>query len=204
MTHLHMKDLAHWRGEYGAWTRDEARRVRFLRRLTGLMNQHTAHSVGLVLFAREYKEVDYYFRLRETFGGPYSLAVFAAVVLVKLWTDSRCPGQQLAVFVEHGDHGQGELLDAIQRLKTGVRVTVLRKKSREGAGVRYCLPFQACDFLAWELRKAAATSLSEDSVVIRARKSLAQIAPQGPSFLWRHFRADHLLTLCRNLRIPRR
>jgi hypothetical protein len=210
---VHMKELAHWRGEFESWGRDEERRARFLARLTGIMNAHTERSVGVTLCVEEFRAVDADFQLSDRFGGPYAVTSLSVIGSLLAWRDREHPGAPLRFVVERGDNDQGDLYAAMTRIMKRYKDDPLRplptverlpKRWQEGGVTRYRLPFQACDFIAWELRKLSQTVLETGQRLQKPRKSLQQLVVMGKNKLWGYLRTEHLLNLCRTLRIPPR
>jgi hypothetical protein len=114
---------------------------------------------------------------------------------------------------ERGDNDQADLLTVLQRLKlTGeFKVTFMAKSARHEDGtVEHHYPFQACDFLVYEVGKASRTMLDHDSVQgrliehVQSRQSLRRLLPIGREMTQRFIDTGLLTEFCRSFRVRRR
>jgi hypothetical protein len=142
--------------------------------------------------------------VRESLGAPYTATALYALTLAKTWIERHHPGEAMAFFVERGDTDQGELFNILRRVRFIQPVTPLDKRTVANGVTTWVYPFQACDFIAYEMAKhaKAASALGVDSV--RARQSLLQIAPRERDDMWRFMNGEILREVCAAAKIPRR
>lgn len=202
---LHMKDFAHSRKEFTSWKADEPRRAAFLSRLAEIIKRHTLKHVAVTLFVDVYDKLNAKATVRERLGGPYVLTMLTAIVLTNHWRDRNAPSEPMAVFVEHGDEDQGVLIDCVRRLEYQHPVTPLRKSSTVDGMLRYVLPFQAADFLAYEYQKGMRTMRARGVVETQSRRSFFNLFPvHGPDDYSRVIDVHGLGELCKKFGVRRR
>jgi len=204
ITDLHMKDFVSSRRQFDGWDKDEPKRRRFVQRITSVINTNTDKSVGAILFVADYDEVNTVLAVRESLGAPYTATALYALTLAKTWIERHHSGEAMAFFVERGDTDQGELFNILRRVGFIQPVTPLDKRTVVNGVTTWVHPFQACDFIAYEMAKHAkvASALGVDSV--RARQSLLQIAPRERDDMWRFMNGEILREVCAAAKIPRR
>jgi hypothetical protein len=201
---LHMWEFAGFRGPFKSWREDEDKRRRFLTALADVIRAHTDRSISVTLFVNDYKKVDKVFRVRERLGSPYSFTMLSALTYVRAWHQEHGGGEPLDAFIEHGDADQSELLQIVERLDYEHSVQALRKRVTSSEGTSYVLPFQACDFLAYETVKAARRSEDLQAEEINARKSFLLLTPSGKDSYWRYIDVRGILAFVRAFKVPRR
>jgi hypothetical protein len=197
---LHMRQCAHWRGEFKHWGKDEDRRRRFLERLTKVMKRWTHQSFGVSLLLDAYDDVNRRRRLQETFGRPYALTAGFVVTLVNHWMTKNHPND-LALFIfEKGDTRQGEMVDWMKRenLVHPDALMILDKRIVKGDRVYYCEPLQASDFVAYEHAKAAHNYFYKGETKVRG--TMLQISPRQRNKNWQFLDRNRL----EKLRAPKR
>jgi hypothetical protein len=129
--------------------------VRFVQRITSVINTNTDKSVGAILFVADYDEVNTVLAVRESLGAPYTATALYALTLAKTWIERHHPGEAMAFFVERGDTDQGELLNIMRPVRFIQPVTPLDKRTVANSVTTWVYPFQACDFIAYEMNKHA-------------------------------------------------
>ncbi|MDA2934004.1 hypothetical protein MYX82_06640 [Acidobacteria bacterium AH-259-D05] len=204
LSEFHMKEFAHSVGEFKPWKDNEDRRVNFIKRLKEIIEKHTIRSFGFTLFVEEYKEVNRKLLLREHLGGPYALTTMISLVKTFFWKNREFPNEEILFFVEKGDNYQGELFGVLQRIGFEPPVTAMRKRWKENGTTRYCTPFQACDFIAYETTKATRKAFEKNAETITGRKSFLGILPKEQDKLWGYIDKKALLDLCNKFDVPYR
>jgi hypothetical protein len=200
---FHMRQFAHSVGVFGGWKGQEDRRRAFLGRLISIIKQHTAQTVGVAHFLRDYRQVDAVFNLRDVWGAPYTVTTFCALIIALNWRDALHAGAAIAFKVEKGDKDQWQLGRLLKRLKFAHSFEILPKRPRDSS-VKDVHAFQAADLLAWEIAKGARDVDAQGGDEIKARKSLQELAPHGPNDYWRYIDVRALLALGRPLGLQRR
>lgn len=140
---LHMNELAkHFAG------RDGEKQV-FLSRVLNMLRRRVTKTFAVVLDLDDYAEMDGEFYLSETMGDPFSLCAGSCVYMADAWIKQAMPNQPRAHFHERGDEGIG----AVQAFARRHSIDLHTLPAQNEHGVWFA-PFQAVDFLAWELRRA--------------------------------------------------
>lgn len=212
---LHMQEFAHRVGPFEGWT--EAGRIELISSLIDVIDRYAIKSTGTTLLMDHWRRFEERVYLREGLGNPYAFTALNAIVGCVTWRDENCEGEPIAFVLEHGDYGQGELIDVVNRLgfsESGVSVTVKAKKWTDSSGeTHYCYPFQACDYLAYEhfkaMKKAIRLGVHEEpvsAVEFKPRKSLtaSKLAPRGRDPLWRFLNLYTIAAFCRAFKVYRR
>jgi hypothetical protein len=214
---FHMREFAHSTGEYSSWKEDEERRRHFVDELAGVIRQYTLASIAVTTLVEDYNRVDRVFQLREHLGSPYAQTTVVAMLLVDSWRERNRPTEDIAFYIEKGDENQADLVTQLQRHQFNRQYELLNKRCERGGQKRCALPFQASDFLAWEIRKAQMAMLqardkseTSDRWTIDARASLMLLDPPqlNPDDLsntpWRWADERALIHTCLRLKVPLR
>jgi hypothetical protein len=146
---FHMKDCAHFRGEFEPWKGKEAKRKRFLRDLTNQIILCALCSFNAVLDLDAWRALNEKYPLDDPTVkfGPYALCGQMCVQLVELWCQERHRGLEDVKFVfEDGAYQKGMLIDRLSGLYD---LTPSFEKRRAVSAL------QAADFSAYEYGKAA-------------------------------------------------
>lgn len=190
--HLHMKKLpAMFKG------RENDKHI-FLNRVVDLLRKRVTKTFGAVL------DLDAYDRLNEEFElddngriSPFALTAGACAFMADRWTKRTHPGQPVLHYHESGDLGIGTA-QAFCRIN-GVELNCLPKVNEAG---EWFVPFQATDFLAWEVRRGY-EQLHSGPTEYRFRPAIEKLAKELKIefHVWteRSLRAD-----CLAKRVPRR
>jgi hypothetical protein len=202
VSELHMKHFTAFRGEFQGWDKDEPKRRRFIARVAGVIKTFTDAQIGRVIFTKDYEDVNHAMCLREALGGPYAITALWAMFAARSWRDAHHAGEPMAFFIERGDNDQGELFDVLRRLKFDEAATPLNKRTVKNGVTTYVYPFQACDFLAYEMTKGAKTILAQDADEVTARRSLLAIGSTKDESAWGYIDRLALSNTCRRLGVP--
>ena len=192
--YFHMKEFAPSTGPFEKWKDDPHRRADFLLKLIAVTKRRTNKTFVSVVELAGYNEANLEYRLKESFGGAYGLACYTCLRQVDTFLERRYPHNMVLHIPEKGDRGQGPFLMLIGKEQTRGEVTPKRKgESVTGLPVS---PFQACDFIAWEVRRNVIDNLGDRATEVR--RSLAEIVRQLPG-TERHARwtCDRIVNLCR-------
>jgi hypothetical protein len=142
---FHANDYAHSFGEFTkGWKGNEPRRRAFARRLLSVLAGTLQWWSGVAVRQTEYNKADAIYELRENFQ-PFALCAETSIDLALKWRDGKhLDYLPLKYFFESGDTHWGQMSDRI--------------KERFGAppipGEKKDPPFQAADFVAYEVRNA--------------------------------------------------
>jgi hypothetical protein len=158
---LHMKEYAHSaRGScFEKWKGDEAKRAAFMSELIDTIRDHTIEHVVSTIPVSTYDAVNARYLLREAYGGCYAMGLLSAIAFAVKWHRTSEQTEPLIVLIEKGDNEQPDFRRVMARLPAWnvamvSEPAVVKKKWIDPSGVtRYCVPFQAADFLAYEHAK---------------------------------------------------
>jgi hypothetical protein len=152
------------------------------------------------------------FRDDEVLGAPYTVAVSAAIARSAGWRDGSGRTDPILTFVEKGDNQQADLRRAFARLEWDntyvAEPIILPKKSTSDDGaVVFVRPFEACDFVVYEMQKATNDALyrGKDQV----RQSIRTVIPliedtPGGHTQWVYVDQFTMIRLLRRFNIPKR
>lgn len=147
--YLHMREYAHSVGPYRLWKDDPATRRHFLARATDVIGRHVKHVSTLYVDPKDFREVDEQYELGEFYSGAYPIAAGGCAIKVKEWKGRRYKEQPIHYVFEAGDAGQDRLARLLPHY--GMDVTIRRKQDQETG--TYFTPFQAADFVAYEVAR---------------------------------------------------
>jgi hypothetical protein len=142
---FHANEYAHSFGEFAkGWKGNEPRRRSFARRLLGVLAETLQWWSGIAVRQIEYNKADTIYELHENFQ-PFALCAETSIALALKWRDGKhLDYLPLKYFFESGDTHWGQMSDRI--------------RERFGAppipGNKEDPPFQAADFVAYEVRTA--------------------------------------------------
>lgn len=149
--YLHMKDFAHSRTPYEFLKGDKKKRDQIIAavcRAIKPINKIIAYHVPPSAF----KEANARYMLEPFWEGAYTLAATACAQSVRRWTRENYSGQPVKYFIESGDQGQARSIELIKQV--GVQLIPLPKQDADTGD--WFAPFQAADFVAYELAKEIA------------------------------------------------
>jgi len=206
--HFHMKEFAHSIGEFRAWRGDERRRGRFLEQLAHIIKVHNLEDFGLIINMDQYRKVNRIFRLREIFGA-YVIAAGTVMSKIGKWHERYGKTDSLLILLERGDDEQIALRKLVSNVNVwgGPEPIFMRKKTVQNGKVTYCLPFQASDFLAYELAKSATDFFVKGKhtgreSLYRLRYGSGVITLNPP--MWMYIDTKFLMALCALYKIRKR
>jgi hypothetical protein len=168
--YLHMKEYAHFRGPFEKWRNDPASRKHFLARATDIIAKHVKHVATHYIALEEFRAVDRDYRLGEFFEGAYALAAGGCVLMLKKWKNEKHPNEPMKYVVEAGDAGQGAFVQLVKHYN----IPVVPQDAMDESGAWFA-PFQAADFIAYEVAKQWTKQGAWQEVVTAPRKSLVGI-----------------------------
>ena len=199
---LHMMELAHWKGEYSKWNRDETIRRAFLEDLSDVIAREVNKAFVYCLLLPDYRNVDSQYMLSEQIGGPYSLLQTVALIDVFSWALKRGQSKdRYGAIVELGDAGQ----DAFRKYfssNESLMPTFHPKRLPSGEPVT---PLSVCDWIAYEHRLLYSRALPQRRLPPQDkwRGSLRNLRNRVP-FDSKIFETPFLLEFCRKLNVPPR
>ena len=204
VSEFHMSQLAHFQGEFKGWKGDEGRRIKFLQKLVAIIKANTVRHIGITLHMDMYNRLDAETTIRARLGPPYVLTMLFTAIHLQNWQERHAPSDALSVFFEHGDDDQGLLLRALKNLQYPFPLQLVRKRQQTVNGVRYVTPFQAADFLAYELHKGTKEMRRAGKNEIKGRKSLVALLPVGPDDYTGVIDIHALGAICKSFGVMRR
>ena len=156
LTAFHFKDFAHFKGEFTSWKDNEAKRRKLIQRLSQIIGDHTVRGFSITVNVDSYETANRLYVLPAALQ-PYPLAASAAIQNVEDWHQT---GDRVAYVFEKGDADQQGLLAAIGFFEIDIPASPIflcKKWRNPDGGLKWCYPFQACYFLAYEHRKIVDT-----------------------------------------------
>jgi hypothetical protein len=148
--YLHMRDFVHRNPPYTHFKENEDLRVEFVRAAIGMLADGDMRVVAMTVAPEDFETVNATYKLVEAFGGPWGLcACMCATTADTDWRHIE-PDAPIAHIHERGEHGRGRVVDILSEAKIELQ---FRDKVDPHTG-EWFVPFQACDFIAWEVRKA--------------------------------------------------
>lgn len=153
VTHFHMKDYAHSRGEYATWKDKKEKRATFvadlLKAIKVGINKGYFSSVANETIAAVN---ELYVAGGVGWGAAYPLAANVCRRRLETFVQRKYPGSPIHHVFEKGDKNQGtlrELMDRYQRGSAGY--SFVPKLQPNGVRLR---PFEAADLIAYEAKRA--------------------------------------------------
>jgi hypothetical protein len=144
---LHMKQFTQFRPPFDEdWRGNEEKRAGFLTRLSKVIQDHVKYCWVVHIPLHSFEAVNKDYMLKETFGGPYTLAAFLSWGSMEEWVGKTHPGQPLHHVFEAGDRGQ----DFFQAFLKWAGIYVSIRKAQDQKTGKWWTPFQAADYMAYE------------------------------------------------------
>lgn len=202
---LHMREFAHFKGEFASWKGDDLRRAAFLSELIRIAGSWIDRVFVRGIVVADYRQVNQRYRLTERFKGPYAITQAGCIGMAIDWGhrhSTRPRRDRFHAYVEEGDPGQDGLRKFL-KAEWDLDPTFLPKTDQD-TGEPFT-PFCAADLIAYEHRKIYADALAaqKNPFALPWRRSL-----QG---LRKHLTVDAamydcnaLMRMCQRVNIPRR
>jgi hypothetical protein len=150
---LHMKEFAHFKGEYESFRWDEPRRRRLLNALLWIIEECIDYSAAVAIYIEGYNRADLTYRLSESMR-PYTMGCMSCASRVTRWATTKGIGKNdLTWFFEKGDQDQNDLRVHwdIAYPDGAVDPIFLKKKDVHLSDQpRYIRPFEAADLIGYE------------------------------------------------------
>ena len=195
---FHMTEFEAGSGQYGPWRKDTQRRDAFLLRFTEIVRRNTNKGFSAAVVIPDLRRL---FMIYEApVENPYPWCAQQALMMMSIWSGRRAKARtakgsdQLRVVFERGDKHAGELM-AIAKEDFGLTIEFLPKRNGP-------LAFQACDWLAWEHRKALSNHVKRD--YSQFRESLAQLRERFHSDQFRYSDWNTLVKVAEKFGYPKR
>lgn len=209
VSELHMRKLAHFKGEYSKWADTPSRRDEFMRAITDVLARDDKTPIGATLPLSVYRAFNRRYCLEEAAGTAYTVALMNALALVTEWKEKNKISEPVLVFLEKGDNEQPEWDRFSKRRLIWepdflVQPIPVKKKIVEADGtVRYVWPFQASDFIAYEQAKAITDLIVKGKRELR--QSMRRVAEKDPfKSLWKTLWPRFFASYVKNAGIPKR
>jgi hypothetical protein len=154
--YLHMNELPkHFAGR-------NADKDIFLDRVVDLLRRRVSKTFAVNLDLDDFDKLDKEFRFRESVLSEFALCAGSCVMLADGWTKKAFPNQPRAHYHESGDDEMGTAQRFAARNK--VNLNTLDAVNEQGV---WFAPFQAVDFLAWEIRRGHEQAFSPPQHALR-------------------------------------
>jgi hypothetical protein len=159
--YFHMKEFAHSLGAYkDGWKGQPRKRREFLVGLINITKSNTFHSFRASVRSDDFRRFIKIRHMERLFGNEFTLCARACCRDVRKWAGANFPTNPIEYVFECGDEGKGKLVEIMER--DGFKTPIFRPKMPSPADLQGIFtPFQAADFLAWEVRKSLGQVESE-------------------------------------------
>jgi hypothetical protein len=212
VSELHMRDYAHSVGEFESWKGNVEKRADFMAQLGALIKGSDIQPIGATMPLSVYRLFNRYYCVQEALGAPHAFASQVAIAMSAQWRDVNHVGEPMVFYVEKGDNQQEDLRRVLARViwDAGYAAEPIihpkRWTDRHGV-VHRVIPFQACDFIAYEQAKAVTDMITKRKTQLRrsftgAVKPIEEI-PDGRTY-WTVMEKRSFEKSMRVHKVPRR
>jgi hypothetical protein len=203
--YLHMKEFAHSLGPFKDWKGNEKRRAAFLARVVAVIHHSVNKTFTLRAKREDFDAVNKVFELDGPYSGIYQITALALAGHIMEWCDAKHPGKPIKWFYERGDDGLGRLVDGARKHAPHLKLRwdPIPLPAQDGATGDWFAPFQACDFVAYEVAQEW-KQLDKPLGRERSRRgALRNLLRTIPVFIG-EFPRENLVKVAGDIGIPRR
>lgn len=151
--YIHMSELAPGNSPFLHIEENPEDKKRLIRCMVRIVSKHT-FPVFASLDVGAFNSLDEEYGMTEYFGGPFSSCAAVAVKAGDRWLSETHSGYKVMHYHERGEKGSDGVGKLMRLLEAeDIELQPLRKKAKSTG--EWLIPFQACDFIAWEIRRAA-------------------------------------------------
>ena len=190
--YIHMKELTPNKPPFDRFLTRTADKKRLFQRCLSICRSATVFAMAVDV--KDYDEVNDHFQLGEVLGAPFALCVGTCVDWADQWHRNQHPQQPIEHFHEDGDGRRGNI---VMILKNENKLTLHFKPKVDPTTRVWFVPFQATDFLAWELRRGASDVGAGKRGTQLRRSFVAIIDKQRMHKKWKYIDKDVLLRACK-------
>ena len=204
---LHMKEFAHFRGEFHSWRDDEPKRKRLLNALLWIIQDCVDYTATTAVWMPDYDIVDANYALSET-TRPYTMGAMGCAGSIVIWAKNSGHNKHDIIWIfEKGDEDQGDLRKHWDIVYPDARVEpIFCKKvdSYPASPARRIRAFEAADLIAYESRhlntaiQRLGGSINENAV----RRPLLRMRDLPGADLWGLMERPNIEQLCSQWNIP--
>jgi hypothetical protein len=210
ITSLHMKDFAHFKGEYAPFRQDELRRRRLLNALMWIIEELIEYTSAVAVYTDDYNRVDLKYMLSERMR-PYTMGCLACASHVAVWAKANDhPKNEIAWFFEKGDQDQDDLRKHwdIAYPDAAVEPVFLKKVDEHlGDKPRRIRPFEAADLIGYEnlhAHRILGKSANKKIPYFELRKPKQRMSKAMGADRWGYLSETEMLRACPKWGIPAR
>jgi hypothetical protein len=209
VTALHMKDFAHFRGEFESWKFHTLKRRKFLNHLLWIIEDLVEWTCSCAVYIDDYRYLDRHYCLSETLR-PYTTGCLLCAAAINVW--GRKNGIDDFIWViEKGDQDQSDLRRRweIAYPNETVEPIFVKKRDRypDPKVCRPIRPLEAADLLAYEhlkVHKLLDSKQGEELFEDELRGPMLRMKNWESLRDWRIIDTKSLLVLCEHFQIPER
>jgi hypothetical protein len=189
--YFHMREFANSVGAYeDGWKGQHRKRREFLQGLISITKSHTFHSFAASVRSDDFGRFIKIRHMERLFGNEFTLCARACGRDVRKWAGVNFPTSPIEYVFECGDEGKGKLIEIMER--DGFKTPIFKSKKPSPADPQGMFtPFQAADFLAWEVRKSLGQVESKSGVEWDDLRQSFKELSFGPGS-WNHHSAQML------------
>ncbi len=206
---LHMRDFAHFRGEYETFRWDEPRRRRLLNALLWIIEECIDYSAAVAVYIGGYNRADCTYRLSESMR-PYTMGCMGCASRVTRWAKTQGIDKRDLIWIyERGDQDQNDLRKHwdIAYPDGAVDPIFLKKKDAYLSDApRYIRPFEAADLIGYEnlhahrlIRRKQGNQVFSD-----LRRPMQRLMKMNGADEWGYFGEADIQRACAEWGIPLR
>jgi hypothetical protein len=208
---LHMKEFAHFKGEFESWKFETSKRSRLLNHLLWIIEDLVEYTTACAVYFDDYRYMDRNYRLSESMR-PYTMGCLTCASAVVVEGKSRGWNKNDLIWViEKGDEDQGDLRKHwdIAYPDQAVSPIFLKKRDKypDQKECRPIRPFEAADLLAYEhlqvhrlLDRRQGSDVFEDEL----RRPMQRMKNWPSVREWKVCDHEAIERLCATFRIPAR
>lgn len=208
---LHMKDFAHFRGEFEDWKFHTAKRRRFLSHLLWIIEDLVKWTCSCAVLIDDYRYLDRSYCLNESMR-PYTAGCLICASGIAHWgRENGATKDELIWVIEKGDDDQSDLRKrwSIAYPDETVEPIFVKKRDKypDSKVCRPIRPLEAADLLAYEhlkVHKLLDSKQGEDVYEDELRGPMLRMKEWQSVKQWKVLDSASLVILCEKLRIPER
>lgn len=169
--YVHIQDFVHRNPPYAHFKEDEDLRVEFIRTANNLLADGNLRVIAMSVAPEDFRTVNKTYKLVESFGGPWGLCTCMCATAADIdWRAHVEPDALIAHVHERGERG-GRVVDILAEANIDLQF----RDKVDPHTKEWFVPFQAADFVAWEIRKAMQNLRNGNPVARQSLRGLYEL-----------------------------
>lgn len=198
---FHMSDFMAGQCGFEAWRGRSAEKAELLFVLARLIRRSVSVAIGEGVLIDEWKRANEVYALAKNHCTPYALAAYFVMDKTIRWI-GRHPdeGIRTGIAFESGDYGKGDFMWVMDQIRR--RKPALAPAYPQFADKASVIAFQACDFVAWEKRRAMGQQFCEAQECYEGwSRALTEISKLQKD--WGYLDYDAMMDFCQRVDMPK-